>query len=233
MIESGKELEKQKIDSVSIISEQQRKELIDGTKYHTIPYMPITKGFVQRYILNDTEYPTIESKLSQAGTEMKSRFNNIIDTSYEYEKIKVDLEEIDLDIEDIKNSDKPLSRKAIEIRRKDLEKQMKLYRMKSLEIGINDTFKEYKSWKDTVEDCLAILKENENVNGVEEVRFDLIREVEMEVKINRWKKMMLLGKELTPSQTTFIMPDLLKQADQIIDEQRKMLEEKEEQKCIQ
>jgi hypothetical protein len=199
-------VEHDKISKISLLSEDQKSELMAGVKYHPIPYMPISKDFVQKYILNNVEYPVLEGKLSQAAIEMRSRFNNLVDSNFECERIKLEIQSLELDIEDIQASDKSENRKALELRAKELDKQIKMYRLVSVKQGVDGQFKEYMTWKKTVEDCLDIIQQqNPRIHGIEDIPFDLIRMAEMEVKVNRWRQLAEVGEELTPSQKVFVM----------------------------
>jgi len=198
-----------KISKISLLSEEQKTELMAGVKYHPIPYMPISKDFVQKYILNNVEYPVLEGKLSQAGIEMRSRFNNLVDSNFECERTKLDIESVELDIEEIKNSDKSAARKNLEIRAKELDKQMKMYRLVSVKQGVDGQYKEYLTWKKTVEDCLDIIKEgNPRIKGIEDIPFERVRMVEMAIKVDRWRQLAEGGEELTPSQKVFVMDEM-------------------------
>lgn len=203
-------VEYEKIGKIAMLSEVQKQELMDGVKYHPIPYMPISKDFVQKYILNNVEYPVLEGKLSQAAIEMKSRFNNLVESNFESERTKLDIQELELDIEEVReDSAKSEARKSVEIQRKELEKQMKMYRLVSVKQGVESSYKEYLTWKQTVEDCVSIIQEqNPEIKCLDDIPFDRVRMVEMMIKVDRWKKLSDLGEELTPSQKVFVLDDL-------------------------
>jgi len=203
-------VEYEKVAKIAVLSEEQKQELMDGVKYHPIPYMPISKDFVQKYILNNVEYPVLEGKLSQAAIEMRSRFNNLVESNFESERTKLDIRELELDIEQIQSDpDKSEARKEVETQRKELEKQMKMYRLVSVKQSVESSYKEYLTWKQTVEDCLSIIQEqNPAIKSLDDIPFDRIRMVEMMVKVDRWKKLSEMGEELTPSQKTFVLDEM-------------------------
>ena len=202
-----------KISKITLLSDEQKTELMAGVKYHPIPYMPISKDFVQRYILNNVEYPVLEGKLSQAAIEMRTRFNNLVESNFECERTKLDLQEIELEIADIQDDPNTSdARKEIALRRKELDKQMKMYRLVSVKQSVESGYKEYLTWKRTVEDCLDVIKEqNPRIKDIDDIPFDRIRMVEMMVKVDRWKQLAEMGEELTPSQKVFVMDELPQQ----------------------
>lgn len=199
-------IEVEKLKELVLVSEDQRKELVESAKYLPIPYMPISKNFIQKYILNNTEYPLIESKLSQAATEMKSRLNQIVQANYDYNKALLDIQELDVEIEEIdQDVKKSLKRKEVEINKKSLDKKMKLYTVNSIKINLEQLFKEFVNWKQTVEDCLSVIKEQcPNIKTIEEIPYEEIRMAEMQIKIDRWNKMDKAGMDLTPGQKIFV-----------------------------
>ena len=199
-------VEERKIDSLTLIDDK-RKELIKAcAPMFVIPYMPITQQFIQEIILNDTEYPLLESKLSQAATEMKTRFNSIVDAEYNYQKNMIEIEKLQLDIEEIsENKEYSEKRKEVLIREKNLEISMKSYQAASIKANTDYTYNEFAHWCRTTQDYVEILKQvDPNVKSFEDVNFDAIRITEISVKIQRWAEMEKNGVELNPSQKNLV-----------------------------
>lgn len=205
-------IETEKVGSLSELNEDQKQAIVSSVKYMAIPYMPITKEFIGNTILNEIEYPLLESKMSQAAIEMKSRFNRLIDGQYDLEKTKLEIDELDLEINEIRESDKSNARKEIEIKKKELEKKIKGYRYNSLKQSMVDSFKEFVNWKETLDNLLEEMrKEDPEIQSVNDVNFDKIRVEEMKIKTQRWMEMHQRGDELTASQKIFVYNEIIRQ----------------------
>ena len=196
---------REKISELSIISNDDREVMLAAVPYMKIPYFPISKDFIQGTILNDIEYPSIEGKLSQAATEMKSRINRLVQMNYDFQTLVLEVEELEVQIEEIEESEKSCRRKDVEKRKALLEMRMKQYTMNSLQIEVDSVFKEFQNWKQTVEDCVEILRKRDpNIESFEDVNFDAVRVYEMMIKTQRWRALEQAGEELTPSQKVFV-----------------------------
>ncbi len=211
-----KDLSQKKINEILVFNETQKQELISGLNYLPIPYMPITEEFAAKYILNDVEYPVIEGKLSQAAIEMRSRFNNLIDSNYEYQRTQLEIEEIELEIEEIQKSDYPSeTRRSLDIRKIDFDLQIKVYRLFSIKQSLDSTYKDFMCWKNIVEGCIETLKEKDpNIQSINDIQFDKIRIAEMSVKVKRWLDMAEHGEDLTQPQKVLVYDHYLKQKTQ-------------------
>lgn len=199
-------IEESKITDLTVVTDEQKSLILNSIKYTAIPYMPITKGFITSIILNDGEYPLLESKISQASTELKSRFNQIIEAQYNYNKDSLEIEELKLDIEDIKNSNKSEVRKSIELRKKNLDLKMKQYRLQSVVLSVTSLFNEFKNWTETVEQYVSeIQKLDPKVKCLEDINFNKIREEEIKIKYQRMMQLASNGGQLSPSQENFVV----------------------------
>ena len=168
--------------------------------------MPISKDFIKKYILNDTEYPLVESKLSQSATEMKSRLNQIVQANYDYNKALLEIQEFEVEIEEIGlDAKKSEKRKEVEINKVTLEKKMKMYFVNSVKINLEQLFEEFVNWKETVGECLAVIKKQcPDIKNIDDIPYESIRMVEMELKIKRWEQMSKAGMDLTAGQKIFV-----------------------------
>lgn len=191
-----------KIASLTSISEEQRKELSAAVQYTTIPYMPITTPFIEKYILNNEEYPIMESKLSQAAIEMKSRINRLVDDQFNIHKIDLDIEEIRLDIEDVKNDKMmPENRQRVQIAKKELDIKQKTWQKAGYITNCELNYTEFSHWKTAIEDCISeIQKGDPSIKSLADIDFDQVRMREMFIKVEKWKAKQAMGQELTPSQ---------------------------------
>jgi hypothetical protein len=206
-------IETEKVSSLMLLNEDQKQAVISSIKYMAIPYMPITKEFIGNTILNEVEYPLLESKMSQAAIEMKSRFNRLIDGQYDLEKTELEIQELDIEIDEIRSDDsKSPARRDVEVKKKELEKKIKGYRYNSLKQSMVDSFKEFVNWKETLDTLLdEMRKVDPEIKTVNDVDFNKIRVEEMKIKVQRWMEMHQKGDELTASQKIFVYNEVIRQ----------------------
>lgn len=198
-----KEIEK--ISSLSIFDDKKRQELINAAPYITIPYMPVKVDFIEKYILNDNEFPLVESKLSQAAIELKSRVNRLVDAQFNIDKLVLEIKELEIDIEDIRKSPTLTQKEDIQIKKKELEIKQKKWLIHGYMTESETNYQEFVEWKKTIEDCLNIIKRNDpTIDDISKIPYGRIRSAEMEIKVMRWKQMQKNGVELTPSQKALL-----------------------------
>jgi hypothetical protein len=212
-------VESEKINQISLIAEENKAIIKDSLKYTVIPYMPISKQFINKYILNNIEYPLLESKLSQSAIEMKSRLNNLVDTEYQFQKTGIEIQTLEVEKEEIAmNTALSEKRKKVEIAEKDLEIKIRKYRLTSYKSSMDSCFAEFKNWSETVKGCIEAIKEasveaNRKdpsvpiITEFTDINFDMIRTAEMAIKVQRWQALEQMGAELTPSQKIFTEND--------------------------
>jgi hypothetical protein len=198
--------EVEKINTLTILNEERKSQLIEATPYTTIPYMPMTTEFIERHVLNDTEYPLVESKLSQAAIELKARMNRLVDAQFNINKCNLEIEEYKLDIEDIKSNDAlSEARKNVQIAKKELDIQQKKWTIIGHTNESETNYQEFTQWKETIEDCIAAIQKNDpSIKDIKDIRYDQIRCGEIAIKIERWKALQAAGEKLTPSQQALI-----------------------------
>lgn len=199
-------IEQEKIQSISLLNENQKNEIMKAIPFVKIPYFPISEGFIKRFILNDKEYPLLESKLSQSAIEMRARLNRLVDANYTFNKTLLEIKGLELDIEDIKN-DKNISfaRMEVNVAMKELEIKSKKYLAQSTKASLDESYNEFLSWAKTVADCVEAIKQiDPNVKTFEDINYNSIREAEMGIKVQMYKAMKEQGMELTPSQRVFV-----------------------------
>lgn len=203
-----------KVRGITLIGAEQKELVLKSVPLLAIPYMPITKDFIQDYILNDVEYPTMEGKISQAATEMRVRLNALVDHNYQFQMCELEKQELELDIEEIKKN-KKLSkpRRAIQVSKKQLELQMKAYRAHSIRQTAESTFTEFVHWMNTVEDGVAyMMKNHPEIKSFSDIDFNKVRCLEMEMKITQWEQAATSGKQLTTPQQVFVAAKQRKKA---------------------
>lgn len=196
----------EKINTLTLLDQEKRQQLIDAAPFTTIPYMPITVDFIEQHILNNTEYPLMESKLSQAAIELKARINRLVDAQFNINKLNLEIEELQLDIEDIKNDTKMSEpRQKIQVAKKELEIKQKKWLIISHTNESDTNYQEFTQWKKTIEDSIAFIQKNDpSIVDFTKIRYDQIRMAEMDIKIQRWKTQRASGVELTPSQQVLV-----------------------------
>ena len=200
------QIETEKASSLTLLNTDQKQLISAAIKYNTIPYMPITQGFMRQIILNDGEYPLLESKISQAAIEMKSRFNQLVDAQYNYNKELLDIEELELDLVDIDlDTTKSEERKDLAKKKKQLELQMKHFKKESIRTSVISLFEEFKNWKETVDNFINELKAADpTVESYKDVNFNSIREREIKIKHQRLIEAARQGAQLSKSEEKFI-----------------------------
>jgi hypothetical protein len=195
-----------KINTLTVVDEEKRQQLIQAAPYTAIPYMPMNVEFIEKHVLNNNEYPLIESKLSQAAIELKARINRLVDAQFNINKLTLEIKELELDIEDIKNNgDIAEARQAVQVSKKQLEVQQKKWMIIGHTNECNTNYQEFTQWKQTVEDCVAAIQKNDpSITDFTQIKYDQIRNAEILIKIDRWKAQQAAGAELTPSQKALI-----------------------------
>lgn len=198
--------EESKINTLSLLSEEKRQLLLSGAPYVAIPYMPITTEFIETTILNNNEYPLMESKLSQAAIEMKARINRLVDAQFNINKLTLEITELELDIEDIDTSSIIDSRrKEIQKAKKALEIQQKKWQIIGHTNESDTNFQEFTQWKKAIEDIIEGIQKNDpSITDFSMIRYDKIRCAEINIKKKMWKAQRDAGKEITPSQAVLL-----------------------------
>jgi hypothetical protein len=186
---------------------QQKVTLISAANYTAVPFLPQSKAFIQKYILSNIEYPTLESKLVQALTELQVRMNNLAQHSLELQKMELTIEKHEIDKEqlgrDASESDHlEVRRLTVASKELDLEITGLKYRLVQTRAKMDQIYTELKNWKETVDELLA----NLGVSSPHEIDYTKVKLAEMEVKIKIWKQLKSQGHmEITPSQMNVIL----------------------------
>lgn len=208
-------VEVEKVNQISLLDSSQRSVINDAVKYTVIPYMPISKPFIQKYVLNNTEYPLLEGKLSQAAIEMRSKLNCLVDTQYQYQKTQIEIARLEVEKEEImSNSVFTEKRKTVELADKDLEIKIRNFRLASFKSSMDSVYSEFKNWAETVKECIEAIKIESAlahekdpsipvINDFTDIDFDKVRTAEMKIKVERWLMQEANGMELTNSQRVF------------------------------
>jgi len=124
-------------------------------------------------IINDIEFPTIHSKFHQSILEQKVQFDNSMYLAKEYEDLKLDMQLIECDIEDLEiqnsilmeqtptnSTEIEIKRNNIKIHKKTLELAFKKYNLKQMRIAMDYRMQEVKGWKTIQNDLLDEMRKN-------------------------------------------------------------------------
>lgn len=107
----------------------------------------------KRSILSDMEFPTTHSKFHQAMLEQKVQFEQTMYLAKDFEKLKLDIQLMECDLEDIAASDKSEKRKAIESEKIKLDMKFKRFELNQMQVQMNYRMAEIRGWQ-TIQDEL-------------------------------------------------------------------------------
>lgn len=105
-------------------------------------------------IISDFNYPTLHGKLHQSILEQKVQFDQAMYLAKDFELKKLEVEEIECDIENLSNSKRDL----IEAKKSHLEIKFKQYELKNMQIAMDYRMKEVKGWQTLIDQLLAEMR---------------------------------------------------------------------------
>ena len=203
-----KDLIESKINELTIIPEENKELLVQGTQFTQVPYFPLTTEFVGKYVLNASEYPSDEGKFIQASTELKSKLNQLFQANYDYRKTQIELQKLELDIEEIQTESKSEKRKLLEIEEKELEKTIKKWALKNIMENAQNLFGEYKTWLEVVNQTSTSLQDKyPDAKSWRDFDLNEARMIDIKAKMNQWKMLAGQGQDLTPSQINLLVSE--------------------------
>lgn len=183
-------LENKAGELTTVLSENKIAVIHDATRHLVAQYRARSKTFITKYILNPVEYPTIESKLVQALTELQVRLDNLATRAYDYQKLLLDIEESELRIERLENNAAAdVKEQDIKLRRENLELKNMKYRMGFVKHTAEEVYQEFLNWKNVVEDCLKALGKT----SVDEIDFKDVKDIELQTKAQIWAELVKKG----------------------------------------
>lgn len=200
-----------KINELAIVNEEKKELLIRGSEFTLVPYFPLTPAFIKQFVLNSAEYPSDEGKFIQASIEMRSRMNQLFQANYDYEKNRIEINKLELDIEEIQDDcSKSDKRKEVEIQEKMLELNLKRWSMRNIYENAESLFNEYKMWLETVTFFLAKLKERyPNAESWKDFDLNNARMIDIKAKMEQWKMLSSQGHQITPSQLNLLISEAI------------------------
>ena len=192
----GKELETKLND----VFDQDRVKFVHDTagKYMEWNHSNSGPAFFENVILASyKDYPTDDMRFYQTLTELKSRIGRLFDDTIAFEKLKLEKEEIELDIEDALHElegKQDKRRSEIKIKKLELDLNTKRVRLEVSRIALDTLYKEIEGFR-------SICDKYES-RGVKP--FELARLEEMDKKIKaRYVNHLLTGIPLSPSEMAF------------------------------
>jgi hypothetical protein len=207
------ELIETKINELTIVSEENKALLIQGSQFTQVPYFPLTTEFVGKYVLNASEYPSDEGKFIQASTELKSRLNQLFQANYDYKKNLIELEKLELDIEEIEESSKSTKRIAVEVAEKELEMAAKNWALRNIKENAENLFNEYKTWLSVVNQMSGKLQDKyPDAQSWKDFDLNEARMIDIRAKMQQWKILSAHGQELNQSQINLLVSEQLDNA---------------------
>ncbi len=147
------------IKETRLISEKDNKFLSDNAenfkKIADNSYMWRTKG-QKLSIISNQFFPTDHSKFHQAILETKVQFNELMRLAVNAENAKLDVEDVQLDIEGIRGRMNRMNSKAdieyrqsdVELRRKEINLRQKVIDLNHFQTAAKYRMKEVKQWKE-------------------------------------------------------------------------------------
>ena len=97
---------------------------------------------IERFVLNDIDFPTDWGKFKQAKRELWARFEAIVNMMFDYEKTEAEIELLEAQIQKLKRSSDPEDVAKIRIKRVEIEQ--KKFRLQVIRKMIDEKIREAK-----------------------------------------------------------------------------------------
>ena len=117
----------------------------------------------KRSIISDGYHPTPHSKFHQAILEQKVQFEQTLYLAKDFEAKKLEVEELECDLEDLESSDLSEKRKDIKKRRIILDLKFKQFELKQAQIAMHYRMDEIKGWQELEEELLRVMRDVEKL----------------------------------------------------------------------
>lgn len=123
----------------------------------------------KRSIINDVQCPTTHAKFHQAILEQKVQFEQTMYLARDFEMEKLEMQELELDIEDIKkeqvDENGELTRRGeIALSKKSIELKYKMHSLSQMTIAMDYRMKEIMGWQEIIDELLNTLRVDENMS---------------------------------------------------------------------
>jgi hypothetical protein len=191
--------------SLTILPDEAKQNVMESCKYSSYFPNPITKPFMRKYILAKIEFPTKGSELAQSLTELNVRIDNLFGDAYTFEKTKLEVEGLDIEIEELEAyTDTGIEGRKIQnkIALKQLELANKKYSLNKTKLAALSRYNEAMGWKGCVEDIMGEI----GLTSLDQFDFNQVRMDEMSAKVKKWGELQANEMlEMTPSKLNVIM----------------------------
>lgn len=147
------------VKDTPVLSKENYKFLIDNAERFNKVYECVhvwRTDYQKRSIICDSRHPTAHSKFHQAILEQKVQFEQAIYLAKDYEMKKLEIDDLQLDLEDLTES----KRDQIKKRRIEIEIEFKEYELKSMKVLMKYRMDEVKGWKQIEDELIAEMKQD-------------------------------------------------------------------------
>jgi hypothetical protein len=152
-----------KINEVEIIEKDDFKKLVNLKDHfdRVLENTFIWRTQVQKKsIISDDFHPTDHSKFHQAILEQKVQFEQMLYLSRDFELRKLDLEEVQEDLNDLLSSNKSGTRLEINKKRMEIKINFGNYELKNMKILMKYRLKEVFGWQVLIDDLYKKMKDS-------------------------------------------------------------------------
>jgi len=112
----------------------------------------------KRSIISDLNCPTAHSKFHQAILEQKVQFDQTMYLAKDFEMKKLDMEELECDLEELGNVTDYSKRDEIISKKLQIDIQFKQYELKQMQTAMNYRMAEVKGWQELQEELLTFMR---------------------------------------------------------------------------
>lgn len=114
--------------------------------------------FQKRSIVNDLNHPTLHSKFHQAILEQKVQFDQTLYLAKEFEDKKLEVEELECDLEEV-DLDDTISKKRKDIKRRKitLDLQFAQYMLNNMKIAMDYRMSEVRGWQEIENELIDLM----------------------------------------------------------------------------
>ncbi len=154
------------VKEVPVLTEEDHSFLVEN-KQHLAKVFQHTHmwrtDIQKKSIVNDMQFPTIHAKFHQTMLEQKVQFDQAMYLAKDFELKKLEIEEDQLKLEELKNMYGDNKLNNIKIKKLEIELQFKSYELNNMKIAMNYRMAEVKGWKKIQTDLMSKM-ETEGLN---------------------------------------------------------------------
>lgn len=196
------------IITLDLIEREESKKLCDTVleMFSSVP-QGMTSFQIQKFVLGDLEYPTIDSKWWQAKLELWVRMQNIISSHYEHRKKTAKVKELKANIEELYFNNSQLDgsvksciqskRNSAIIEHTQIEIEENEFAIICIKKRINDTLKEMWAFWEIMQELEPKMKFSKENKDEQEKEFWVKKALVTPELVNRHGEVFLDSKEVT------------------------------------